>query len=287
MVDRKQAESETRVMTLDEAIKLAENGDADSMIALGDYYVGTGDTGDLSDALNWYKKACEIAPDPIQYESHPRIAHAYAQSCSLMGMFLAAEKQVTGDLKACVDSIVEYYKYATKLGYINKYRPALTIGMEERIYNNYVNASYWYAMYTFIIGDYVTTKKLLIDTGSEDEKIKLLFAQCIFGETDIAVDPQGIFDFYNIVSPFESNEIYADKPKDRYEEIVYMANLQGLAEVVRLGIGYQGMAPSDEHAYEILWFASSHMQLQSTKDIIDESLSHYKKSLFGSVKYKG
>lgn len=44
-------------MTLDEAIKLAENGNVDTMIALGDYYVGTGDTGDLRDALNWYKKA--------------------------------------------------------------------------------------------------------------------------------------------------------------------------------------------------------------------------------------
>lgn len=274
-------------MTLDEAIKLAENGDVNSMIELGDYYVGTGETGDLRDALNWYKKACETAPDPIQYESHPRIAYAYAQACSLMGMFLVAEKQVTGDLKACVDSIAEYYKYATKLGYINKYRPALTGGMEERIYNNYVSASYWYAMYTFIIGNYVTTKKLLIDTGSEDEKIKLLFAQCVFGETDIEVNQQGIFDFYNIVSPFENDEVYADKPKDRYEEIVYMANLQGLAEVVRLGIGYQGMIPSDEHAYEILCFASTHTQLQSTKDIIDEALSHYKKSLFGGVKYKG
>lgn len=273
-------------MTLDEAIKLAENGNADTMIALGDYYVGTGDTGDLRDALNWYKKACETAPDPIQYESHPRIAHAYAQSCSLMGMYLVAEKQVTGDLKACVDSIVEYYKYAAKLGYINKHRPELTAGMEERIYKSYVDASYWYAMYTFIIGDYVATKKLLIDTGSEDERIKLLFAQCIFGETDITVNLQGIFDFYNMVLPFASDEIYADKPKDRYEEGVYMANLQGLAEVVRLGVGYQGMIPSDERAYEILWFASTHMQLQSTKDIIDESLSHYKKGLFGSVKYK-
>lgn len=29
-------------MTLDEAIKLAENGNVDTMIALGDYYVGTG-----------------------------------------------------------------------------------------------------------------------------------------------------------------------------------------------------------------------------------------------------
>lgn len=32
-------------MTLDEAIKLAENGDVNSMIELGDYYVGTGRQG--------------------------------------------------------------------------------------------------------------------------------------------------------------------------------------------------------------------------------------------------
>ncbi len=56
-------------MTLDEAIKLAENGNVDTMIALGDYYVGTGDTGDLRDALNWYKRLAKL--HLIQFSMNP------------------------------------------------------------------------------------------------------------------------------------------------------------------------------------------------------------------------
>lgn len=260
-------------MTLEEAKILAENGNADVMMALVDYYSDVltkdKDNEEASDLLSEYlERAAEAG--------HPDAILKMAQSSHKLADIMITMISNHGRDNSWEDAMVSAHKWTLTL--VNMLDDMKVHDeSKQTAYDIYIDSVVWLS--TVYLLDENWNGIIRITNNVSSPIAKALYGLALFEVSETNSQIESAFSFLK-------NAIHPSFLSDRYStpKLVEALRVDTCSILSKL---YRTFYKDLDSAYNVLSVA-----FQSTKDIemrrdLQEDMSHYRKTLFGSYKYIG
>ena len=269
-------------ITLEEAIRNAEQGDINCMRILGDYYAKQ-NTGDgLDKAAKWYEQA--------------------AQRHDLYSMFQLVLCKTTQALAG--DSVIGKVEYAIEFAepdWDEAYSWSKTLlhcldegkaGSEAisidraKVIKHFNDASYQLALHNYHLNNYA--KALTVLENQTDTRARVLYGACLAQTANTPDDYKAAYNYLALIDKnrsYSAADKYASAEKTMLEEQVYVIAAVQLSIFYRNGIATSGGAADLNAAVSLLESVFPFVQRDDNKQFIENEWRHYQKKLFGGYKY--
>lgn len=258
-------------MTIEEAEARANAGDIEYMLLLGEYYAGQGEKSVPGLAAKWFNKACESMDLSDVSKLSPRVVKALFYLSGFNSILLTLGIEGEG-LDKCKENVLDYYKYSYLVDAYLKTHQAIE-GIDSRMaYNNFVDASYWYGFYLYLQGAEDDAMRVL---NLNDKKSRLLYALCC------KVTDSNLDDYCKFISFVEDDVELARTEKNTYQELVYLEIVKKQATIIRM----METQNCIDREYNFLMMVYNEIRNEQLKQGLAEELGHYRKNIFGKMKY--
>lgn len=243
-------------MTLEEAIRLANNGDTNTMVVLANYYAGNQD---YEDSLVWSRKA--------------------AQAGDLNGMYLTF---LTDTLMLSTSVIISpdedddaYFRE------IEQYADFLKSHSNFDLEPSYSDSKYSYAESLYRREKYSPLLSLV--QNEQQGRFRVMYALALFAASSSLSDDQKA-EYYEhaaqvIQSVLDSGYVPA---KAHHEQVQFIHALGTYSSILRIGLTSK---PNVSAAYQILAAQRNNLTEEDAISFLSDLLSHYrvKKGFFGTT----
>lgn len=251
-------------MTIEEAIKSAEQGDIGAMRSLAHYY---SEQGEMADADEWFEKAAEHG------DLHSMVMVMFTSS------IMASAGESTAMKMGCWELPLEDWqrceKWATKVAGNDAFELKDKNIAKEKLEQAY----YGMATCFYAADDYKNARNAARRCAST--KAKAILADSVL---QLAETQEEFKAAYRYFEEFAKDTAYATADKTRIEEEIYVRAVIGYAFLVTRGIG-NGVLPNAERGFNILSAARNTVKDAGYRGGVDKALAHYRKKLFGGYTY--
>lgn len=256
-------------MTLEEAIKAAENGDLSAAFSLGRYYL---DQDEHDDAIKWYEVVANAdIPNAMTILVPLYMAQGHLRSSKVMRSFYGIEDALSSFLNA--------YKWSKKLVSIYETAtPPVEQHVREKAINNMQEAAYFAALYSYICGK--NDDALRIIPNTHDDRTDILRGVLLIEKDADAY----IHESLTLLSKIENNRTYGASEKSEVEDDVYVQAALYLSMSYRKGLG---ASINLEKALNVLKFVRNYAKDEEYIEHLDQEIRRYQPKLFGGYKYVG
>ena len=252
-------------MELQEAIRLAEQGNVNMMYALGKYYSEKEEDQLQETGWMWYERAADAG----HIDALPIVCQYYEQMARTSETFYG------------YTTALDYWRKAAH--YANIYEQAGCAVMQQASIDptNLIELAsgirYQFALCCFMADDYSDILQLYSHPETVEEKI-LYGVSLTQAIADNSWDERQVFQLLSCVSDIS----YSRKEKGTKEECVYTSAALTFSNLLRHGLG----APINlDAAYNVLSATLCSLKDSDCIEILKTELSHYQKKLFGGYKY--
>ncbi len=261
-------------MTLQEVTTLAEQGNLQAMMALGQHYSEQNET---DQAIKWYKMAAEHNYPPAMW----RAASEYyikglIDSTSAMRQFYSIEDILPTFLSA----------HTWAISFLNQFSPdsrELCGVAIETVLKRIEETGYHAALYGYYSDRNDIALDVLTDLskiyGIESSRTKYLRA-VLYAEDDSYTN---VGEIYRLLSALPQDHTYASAEKEELEDNAYAIAALVLSEYIRKGLG----APCSDinAALSVLHYVEKHIKDAETLEVVRKKINRYQPKLFGGYRY--
>lgn len=265
-------------MTIDEAIKLANEGNAEAMMSLGGHYFGENE---FDEAEKWYTMAANKGVTLAAYLN------------MTISVLSGRIRQVHGAWQEIIEINNRLLHWASVVLNDNDFDYANYEINKDEIYNdifeayyNIAHALYWSENYT----DSINYLKKIGENCLQYQKSRVLMGICYgelarinIGNKNYAEAEELFKTVVNILSIVNPNSNYIPNKNEYHEQMVFAKAAFCLTMAYVNGIGTP--VKNIDYAHDILESALSKVTEDDAKNVIQSRLSHFQKKMFGGYKY--
>lgn len=261
---------------VEELIRLADNGDEEAMLKLGEYYWGSGASYDACrDALVWYDKLADDFGnlDGIMRSMSLHPIKAMVNQSLSVGDFEEAlhSWEITMDRANAFFDLYESIPNEENPFDQDDYALAM-----ESLHDSIYGVGYCY----FELKRFDRAASMLDILLDDDEKAKVLYGLSLFRMAKSVREYEGTYDYLRVLE----TKAYLNKIDGENDERILAQAATVLSGLYRLGIEGK-LKPDINRAVDILQLSIANIKDDDRKQLPRSELSKYKKRAFGGYKY--
>lgn len=248
--------------------KAAENDDVDAMTSLGTYYFKQNTGEGLTESIKWFEKAANKGSFyAIQMVAMEKRIPAHA------GMALGAWEHALEDWK-------EVHLWASKeRDCIDAGQPDAKPEERDRAVQLIDESAYKMGLCYWMMDRYTEAIPCVRDL--KDTKAQVLYGVCLYHQANQLNEYLAA---YERLVRIETDDQYSSMEKTEEEELVYAVAAGYLSTINRLGLE-NAVRPDMDAAVAVLQKASASIKDAERRQIVEEELMRYKKTMLGRYKY--
>ncbi|MCQ2438761.1 MAG: hypothetical protein MJ074_03250 [Oscillospiraceae bacterium] len=257
-------------MTLDECLRLAEQGNTDAMVALAKYYSQETEQQDLDAAEKYY----EMAADAGNFDALLHEVQISELTCNTFTVPMLTSSVF--DAQTAEESIGEFYKWASKLHDV-----VSTIEFSESgktaVDELYFEAVIYQASIDLLKTDHESAAAVTANINYP--YIRVLHGLALYKLANLNSEIEKAIAYLTSVEDESVWNTFFEKANPKLFEM--WRNVAGcyLAVIYRM---IQQDLPS---SYRVWTFLKEHTKDEGTRNDAQNELSHFRKTLFGSYRY--
>lgn len=257
-------------MTLDEALSLAEQGNADSMLALAKYYSQDSDHQDMDSAMKYY----EMAADAGNIDALLFMVQTTELTCNSFTVPMLTSHVL--DIQSASESINDFYKWAYLLHDAISIQDISEKGkkaMEEIYYESVI----YQASFDLLTKN--NAHAATITANINYPYIRILHGLALYQLADLNPELEKAISYLASVEDESVWNTFFEKTNPEFFEM-----WRGVAACY-LAVLYRVIKQDLSSSYRVWSFLYNHSKDESTRKDAQNKLSHFRKTLLGGYKY--